>query len=278
VDPIVNPPLPERPLVSVVMPAHNAAPWVADAIRSVQAQTWTRWELIIVDDGSTDDIARVLASFTDARIHVLRQPKGGVSAARNKALDRCSGNVVCFLDADDRMPARSMEARLELLKNDPRLSFADGAVSFFDRELSTPSSTWSPSFAGEPFPLLIRFDPSCFFGNTWMIRREAIGTVRFDPSVSHAEDLLFFMNIAPGRRYGFTEEMVLDYRRTGSSSMMHIDRLEHGYRRVLDWMRSHPDLVSADALRYATRRVKRMISGSYWHTGEWWAALKAWLR
>lgn len=90
-------------LVSVVMPAYNASRFIAESIQSVQNQTYTNWELIIVDDGSTDNTYEIAANFAaaDKRIKIKQQKNSGVSSARNLALDCARGGYIAFLDADD---------------------------------------------------------------------------------------------------------------------------------------------------------------------------------
>lgn len=267
-----------QPLVSVVMPAYNAGPYVAEAVRSVIAQTWANWELIIVDDGSTDDTRQLLAGFSDPRIRVIHQENRGCGNARNRAMDEMNGEFIAFLDADDVLPPRSIEARVEVLLADPSLSFADGAVLSVDRRLREVLRTYMPSFTGEPFDMLIRFSPRCFFGNTWMIRASAARHYRFDGSLSHAEDLMFYLTIAPGRRYGFTHEPVLLYRVTGHSTMSQLEGLERSYHALQQWMHDHPELVDRRTALMARFRVRRMMSGSYWHAGRKWSALRSWFR
>ncbi|MEO6146112.1 MAG: glycosyltransferase, partial [Sulfuriferula sp.] len=87
--------------ISIVMPCYDCAAHVAASIDSVLAQTWTDWELVVVDDGSTDASAALVAAMDDPRIRLIRQANAGVSAARNRALDESSGELVAFLDADD---------------------------------------------------------------------------------------------------------------------------------------------------------------------------------
>ena len=79
------------PLISIILPAHNAGPYLRECVDSVLAQTWRNWELLLVDNGSTDGTAAIAASFTDPRINVLFEPVQGVSVARNKGLAAMSG-------------------------------------------------------------------------------------------------------------------------------------------------------------------------------------------
>jgi glycosyltransferase involved in cell wall biosynthesis len=265
------------PLVTIIMAAYNNGRFIAAAIASALDQEHRAIELIVVNDGSTDDTAKVLGTLADPRLIVVHLERNkGVSHARNRALDIARGDHICFLDADDLMPKRGITARLDVFRRDPQLSFVDGAVEFRDTDMQHTTRTWAPSFTGEPLDRLVRFDPCCFFGNTWMVRRDAIGPVRFDTGLTHSEDLQFYIRLAPGRRYGYTNETVLHYRVTGASSMSRLENLEHSYRSMLAWMRQHPEIVPRKALPEAGYRVRRMMSGAYWKAGRPWKALWAW--
>jgi glycosyltransferase involved in cell wall biosynthesis len=104
------------PLVSVLMPAHNAAAFVEASVRSVLSQTLTDLELIVVDDGSTDDTPKVLAEIDDPRLVVLRlDPNQGVVVARNAAIERARGRYIALLDADDLAEPERLQRQIDLL-------------------------------------------------------------------------------------------------------------------------------------------------------------------
>ena len=104
------------PLVSIIMPAYNASAFIAEAIRSVLDQTYSNWELIIVDDGSTDETPLVVRSFVDKRVKYIRKERQGQSAARNTAMQRASGVYLSFLDADDLFLPRKLELQIKYLE------------------------------------------------------------------------------------------------------------------------------------------------------------------
>ena len=87
--------------VSVIMPAYNSEVYIRESIDSVLAQTFADFELIVVDDGSTDTTAAIVESYTDSRIRLIRQPNRGVSVARNTGLEASQGQFITFLDSDD---------------------------------------------------------------------------------------------------------------------------------------------------------------------------------
>jgi hypothetical protein len=108
--------------IGIVTPAFNVAPWIGDAIRSVLAQSHADWRMVVVDDGSRDATADVVAGFTDPRLRLIRQDNAGVSAARNRALAAVEGDALLFLDADDWLTPDTL-ARLAVV-----LAASSGAV------------------------------------------------------------------------------------------------------------------------------------------------------
>lgn len=102
------------PLVSVVIPAYNAALWIAETLESVLAQTFQDFEVIVVDDGSTDDTAAVVARF--ARVRCIRTPNGGQASARNVGIRAAQGEYVAFVDADDLWSPDKLWLQTDLLQ------------------------------------------------------------------------------------------------------------------------------------------------------------------
>lgn len=113
------------------MPAFNAAAWIGEAIHSVLAQTLAEWQLIVVDDGSTDASAAVAASFVDPRIRLVRQANAGVSAARNRGAAEADAAALLFLDADDRLQPWAFAALATALAAAPDAVAATGGACFF---------------------------------------------------------------------------------------------------------------------------------------------------
>lgn len=103
-------------LVSVIVPAYNAGPWIGEAVRSVLAQTHRELELIVVNDGSTDDTLETILAYDDLRLRVVDQANAGVSAARNMGLAIAKGEFICFMDGDDSMLPDNLAIKLRGLK------------------------------------------------------------------------------------------------------------------------------------------------------------------
>ena len=98
-------------MISIVVPAYNAAGVIERCINSVLQQTYSDFELLIVDDGSTDNTAELVAvrAALDARIRLIQQANAGVSSARNTGIDAASGDLLCFIDSDDTVSANYLE-------------------------------------------------------------------------------------------------------------------------------------------------------------------------
>ena len=170
-------------LVSIIMPIHNAAPYLDDAIASVVAQTHAAWHLHLVDDASTDDsrqIAQARAGGNEA-IHLVRLGENvGPAAARNAALSEAKGEFVTFLDADDLMPPSRLEIQIQYFASHPAVDVVVGA----EESIIEPDAA----------PSLVRrrrqTEDARFYPMSMMVRRPALDRVGgFDPSYRVGEDL-----------------------------------------------------------------------------------------
>jgi len=143
-------------LVSVVMPVYNASKFLNEAIQSLLSQTYPNWELIAVDDGSTDNSWEILSSFGDRRIKLLRRENGGQCAATNTGLEHIIGDYVQFFDADDVMDSKKIELQVKALNDEPG-SIAICKWAFFTNSISDAIFKSEPVyFTGSPVEWLYR--------------------------------------------------------------------------------------------------------------------------
>ncbi len=128
-------------LISVIMPSYNTGKYISESIKSVLAQTYENWELIIVDDCSTDDTESVVKSFEDPRIIYIRNEKNsGAAVSRNRALQEAKGKWIAFLDSDDLWLPQKLELQLNFMREN------NYAFTFTDYKIVTP--------AGEELPYI----------------------------------------------------------------------------------------------------------------------------
>lgn len=118
--------------VSILIPAYNAERWVGSALQSALDQSWPKIEIIVVDDGSTDQTLAVAKRYESAKVKVMRQENRGAAAARNTALREAQGDFLQYLDADDLLSADKIREQLVLLRENPNYLSVSSAVYFFD--------------------------------------------------------------------------------------------------------------------------------------------------
>ena len=118
--------------VSILIPAYNAERWVGSALQSALDQSWPKLEIIVVDDGSTDQTLAVARRYESVRVKVMRQENRGAAAARNTALREAQGDFLQYLDADDLLSPDKIQEQLILLRDNPDYLSVSSAVYFFD--------------------------------------------------------------------------------------------------------------------------------------------------
>lgn len=120
-----------QPLVSILIPTYNAEQWLVETLESALAQTWKNIEIIVVDDGSTDNTPAVIRQYESSRVKAIRQKNQGQSAAENRALQEAQGDFIQYLDADDLLAPDKIERQIELLKNKDAPFVASGEWARF---------------------------------------------------------------------------------------------------------------------------------------------------
>ena len=204
-------------LVSIMMPAYNAEPYIGQAIESVLAQRYHRWELIIVNDGSSDGTAGVVSQYNDPRIRVVHQENQGESAARNRALDEMRGEFVAFLDADDVFYPHHLEMTVRHLREHPERDavYTDGYHCDQEGNLLPPlSSRRRGPFTGDIFEELVRASdvhgpPTCVVLHHRPILEQDL---RFDPEIVIGPDWDFMTRYAQWTQFGYLDDHTVLYR------------------------------------------------------------------
>jgi teichuronic acid biosynthesis glycosyltransferase TuaG len=265
------------PRITVVMPAFNGEANLPNSIGSLLSQEYQDWELIVVNDGSTDGTRRYLDELLDTRIRVLHQDNRGVSAARNAALDIAKGEFITFLDADDVLPAQSLESRARYFDAHPETTIVDCVITVRDaRTGRTLRERW-PGTPGAFFPRLIRLDESVFFGPFVMLRRKALAETRFREGLTHCEDILFLLEASDSAdwQYGAVNVPAYCYCAGDGSAMADMDGLEAGYISLYKACRELRQTTAPD-LDYLYRRIRRILVRSWLRRGKPHHAWAAW--
>lgn len=228
--------------VSVVIPCFNSARTVAEAIESALAQTHDSVEVVVVDDGSTDESAEVCATYV-GRIKLVRQPNRGLSAARNAGIEAATGDYITLLDADDILLPECLERRVAILATDERVGLVAGWFREIDAEGNPIERTpelrrvWQE----EPFRQAVRRNWGPPVG--WTFRRDAYFRVGgFDPLLRSCEDWDFVIRVASRYRIGYDSQPSVLYRKSqGQMSSHHhtmLDAAERVHQKNRAWARN----------------------------------------
>ena len=223
--------------VSVIMPAYNVAPYIEAAMDSVRAQTYQDWELLVVDDGSTDGTGSIVETYAarEPRVRLFRQSNAGISGARNRALRDASGEFLAVFDGDDVWEPRYLEAQLAILRTHPEIDVVTGNAWFLGgRYHGQPARPWPDP---RPHPTLrsILEDETAVFIMSVMRRRvyETVGA--FDESLRTNEDYDFWLRAAvAGFRFYRNDEPLGHYRRRDDSLSASEVRMVTGIVRVYE--------------------------------------------
>jgi hypothetical protein len=143
------------PLVSIIIPAYNQAQYLGRSIRSALGQTCADLEILVVDDGSTDETPTVARSFTDARVRYIRKANGGLSSARNAGIAQATGRFLSFLDSDDQFLPGKLEALLAAFEADPTLGLTAGQAILIDERGIPLGETFDRGLPEDPADLLV---------------------------------------------------------------------------------------------------------------------------
>lgn len=188
------------PAISVVMPLYNKEAEVARAVKSVMAQTVTDFELVIVNDGSTDNGPQVVRGIPDPRIRVIDQENGGVSAARNRGIEEAQASLIAFLDADDEWSPDFLATIIRLKDNFPSCdvfltSYWYSSPCGEKRQIyfrGAPKRSWEGI---KNFPFSYNFDPPISM-SAFAVTKEAITSVGgFPVGIKFGEDLITWVRL-----------------------------------------------------------------------------------
>ncbi len=239
------------PAVSVVIPAYRAAAYIGEALDSVLAQTFTDYEIIVVNDGSPDTPAleRALEPYRPRIVYVV-QENGGPSAARNTGIRTARAPWIAFLDADDAWEADFLASQLSVLRQDPSIDLLYADTRFVgDSPLAGRTAMeLCPSTGEVTFQKLVLCECTVFL-HTTVVRRDAVLRAGlFEESFRHAEDAHLWLRIAKqGGRIAYQRRVLARYRRTAGSLSADRIAMKEGYLRVLEKIRRDLSLTPGEA-------------------------------
>jgi glycosyltransferase involved in cell wall biosynthesis len=230
--------------IAVIVPAYNRPQYLSEALESVRVQTLAPAEVVVVDDGSTEDLRSVCERFTGVRY--VRQGNAGPSAARNRGLDCSSSEFVVFLDNDDRLHPSALEIGATALSSREDLGFVFGLPQPVAADGSPITWAVKPPPADADYASFLAGD-HVFAPAGFMARRSAVEAAgRFNPSMAAGEECDLWRRIARNQPVRFHRQVIFDYRIHSDNVSGNASAMLVGTLRMHE---SHLDFVRASADR-----------------------------
>ncbi|PSB33839.1 glycosyltransferase family 2 protein [Chlorogloea sp. CCALA 695] len=243
------------PKVSVIIPAYNAMTYLPDTLKSALQQTFIDFEVLIVDDGSSDNIVQWANGLTDERVKFISQSHQGVSTARNLAISKASGDYITFLDADDLWKRTKIERQAQFLDDNPTVGLVATWMMLTD-EQGNPGAEVKIDFKqGNIRKKLIEISLiPC--GSIPMVRRACFDKVGlFDPTLRFGEDWEMWTRIAADYDFGLIEETLVYYRQHSKNSSKNSQEILPDFDRLIEKMF---DFVPQEVLAIRAKTYGRM--------------------
>jgi len=216
------------PTISIIIPAYNAAATILETIASVQQQTYLDFELIVINDGSTDRTLELLQNIKDERLRTFSYENGGLSTARNRGISHANGEFIAFLDADDLWTTDKLELQLAALQQHPDAGVAYSWTYFMDvKEGSRFFHPCEPVFfEGNVYAKLLVGD-FIYNGSNTLIRRQAIDAVgEFDPEINPCADWDYWVRLAAQWNFVVVPKHQVFYRRFSGAMSSKVEMMK----------------------------------------------------
>jgi glycosyltransferase involved in cell wall biosynthesis len=222
------------PLISVIVPAWNAEATIRDTITSVLHQTMGDFELLVIDDGSTDRTLAVLDGISDQRLHRVSFANAGLAAARNRGIEHSRGEFLSFIDADDLWTPDKLEAQLAALRSRPDAGLAYSWTAFIDDTGRYLFAKEPQHFEGDVYADLLR---DCFIasGSNVLMRRRCVESVgSFDARFPGVEDWDYWLRMAARWPFAVVPRYQILYRMSTASMSSDVRAIEAASTRLIE--------------------------------------------
>lgn len=265
-----------NPTVSVIIPNYNYGRFLREAIESVLAQTYPCREIIVVDDGSTDNSLEILAAYEKDKVKVIRQKNCGVGAARNAGVKASSGDLVAFLDADDIWLPEKLEKQVSIFQSDPEIGLVSCGMQEFDMQGNIIN--YQKSQVGWLSASVVAFETELIVsGSAVIIRRNVFNKISgFDEreELHPSEDLEFFFRVSRICKIGFAQDVLVRYRNHGNNGHLKLPRFERAMLLVYEKVFQTNDKEVLKFKRKSYGNLYKVLAGSHFRAGQYGNFLK----
>lgn len=262
----------KAPDVSIVIPCYNSERFVSETVLSALNQSYQNIEIIFVDDGSTDDSAKIVSGFNDPRITILKKNNTGVSDSRNCGFNNSTGEYVLFLDADDIISPDFLEKRIQHLKQHPEHSFCFSTVIKIDEIGDTISSVKVDGAGINSLQEILRYDlhfVTC--PSNYLFRRKTLTdhAIKFDVELSSSADRFFLIELsryASGAKINEGGHLLYRVHKNSMSNYLNMSLLldnQKFQKKVLEL-----DYIPKELINVFSFKTNYIFAGSYYKLGK----------
>jgi glycosyltransferase involved in cell wall biosynthesis len=222
------------PTISVIIPAYNAERTIQETVKSVLEQTFSDFELIIIDDGSTDRTLDLIQKIAVPRIRCFSYENGGVAVARNRGIFHAMGEFIAFLDADDLWTSDKLERQFKALEEHSEAAVAYSWTYFLDENENNSYADTSSFYEGDVYANLL-VKNFLHNGSNCLVRKQAIDAVGlFDGTLTHCEDWDFYIRLAFIYPFVLVPKPQVIYRQVLGTATSKVDVMEKSILTVID--------------------------------------------
>lgn len=252
----------EAPHVSIIIPVFNSEKFIQKTIESVIAQTYSDWEIIAINDGSTDKSLEILNKYKQelpSKIHVINQKNSGPSSTRNKGITEAKGKYIAFLDSDDLWMLNKLEKQVEFLESDKEIGllFSDCYVIEGNRIINGKSYLErSKPFRGKIFNHLFynNFIPT----STAIVRKDVLKEVGlFNQQYKISQDYDLWLRIAENYSVDFLDELLAEYRFHNEGISRNVElMINEDFNIMQYWLNTKPELKKKLNIQIKQKRTR----------------------
>lgn len=238
---VYTPVVEEKPLVSVIIPFYNRVKMVEECVASVVSQTYKNLEILIIDDGSTEDM-EILNSLMEAdkRIRLIHEEHAGSSVARNTGIKEAKGTYIAFLDSDDLFASDKIEKQLKFMI-EKEYVFSHTSYQNINIKEDYKTNVNSAEMKGIVFPQIMNL---CrIAASTVMIKKEALGKMQFVPGMTVSEDICLWIDLANCYELGSLDEYLTIVRVSGNTTFFNKEKVKRGNLNVLNHIFENPEYL-----------------------------------
>ena len=260
-----------RPTFSVVIPNYNYGRFLKESIESVLHQTVKPVDIIVVDDGSSDNSLDVLAGFEN-KIKVIQQENSGVGVARNTGVENSTGDIIAFLDSDDIWRPNKLEKQLEVFMTDNEIGLVSCGMEEFD-ENGNIIGLYMDADEGWIADKMITFEANVVVsGSAIAIKREVFEEVEgFDKrrELHPSEDWELCYRIACVSKIAFVNELLVNYRNHGGNGHLQVPKTERAMMLAYKKIYKNAPAEKNKFKNVSYGNLHKMLAGSYFHVGQY---------